>query len=82
MSFLPFYDSSSKANLVHSFGIELAPEVVQADGNVRNLAWRVCNAKRVLVCNFSLFIYIRGEANIHFSTGPLQHVEKRCHNPD
>lgn len=31
------------------FGLELAPEVVQADGNVRNLAWRICNAKRVLV---------------------------------
>ncbi|ORY18359.1 phosphatidylethanolamine N-methyltransferas-like protein [Clohesyomyces aquaticus] len=30
------------------FGIELAPEVVQADGNVRNLAWRICNAKKVL----------------------------------
>ncbi|OJJ37517.1 hypothetical protein ASPWEDRAFT_26893 [Aspergillus wentii DTO 134E9] len=30
------------------FGIELAPEVVRADGNVRNLAWRICNAKRVL----------------------------------
>ncbi|KAL8733576.1 MAG: hypothetical protein Q9166_001984 [cf. Caloplaca sp. 2 TL-2023] len=30
------------------FGIEFAPEVVQADGNVRNLAWRVCNAKKVL----------------------------------
>lgn len=31
------------------FGIEFAPEVVQADGNVRNLAWRICNAKKVLV---------------------------------
>lgn len=31
------------------FGIEFAPEVVQADGNVQNLAWRICNAKRVLV---------------------------------
>ena len=31
------------------FGIEFAPEVVQADGNVRNLAWRVCSAKQVLV---------------------------------
>lgn len=31
------------------FGIELAPEVVKADGNVRNLAWRICNAKKVLV---------------------------------
>ncbi|KAI9373660.1 phospholipid methyltransferase-domain-containing protein [Aspergillus egyptiacus] len=30
------------------FGIEFAPEVVRADGNVRNLAWRICNAKRVL----------------------------------
>ncbi|KAL8637611.1 MAG: hypothetical protein Q9228_005134 [Teloschistes exilis] len=30
------------------FGIEFAPEVVQADGNVKNLAWRVCNAKKVL----------------------------------
>ncbi|GLA32058.1 phosphatidylethanolamine N-methyltransferase [Aspergillus phoenicis ATCC 13157] len=30
------------------FGIEFAPEVVRADGTVRNLAWRICNAKRVL----------------------------------
>ncbi|KAL1999057.1 hypothetical protein VTN02DRAFT_5114 [Thermoascus thermophilus] len=30
------------------FGIEFAPEVVRADGNVRNLAWRICNAKKVL----------------------------------
>ncbi|TPX26739.1 phosphatidylethanolamine N-methyltransferase [Coccidioides immitis] len=32
----------------HMFGIEFAPEVVSADGNVRNLAWRICNAKKVL----------------------------------
>lgn len=32
------------------FGIEFAPAVVAADGNVRKLAWRVCNAKEVLVC--------------------------------
>ena len=31
------------------FGIEFAPEVVQADGNVKNLAWRICTAKKVLV---------------------------------
>jgi phosphatidylethanolamine N-methyltransferase len=31
------------------FGIELAPEVVQADGTVKNLAWRICNAKKALV---------------------------------
>jgi phosphatidylethanolamine N-methyltransferase len=31
------------------FGIEFAPEVVQADGNVRNLSWRIVNAKKVLV---------------------------------
>lgn len=30
------------------FGIEFAPEVVQADGCVRNLAWRIVNAKKVL----------------------------------
>ncbi|KAI9830618.1 MAG: hypothetical protein M1819_005428 [Sarea resinae] len=30
------------------FGIEFAPEVVRADGNVKNLAWRICNAKRAL----------------------------------
>ena len=30
------------------FGIDFAPEVVQADGNVKNMAWRVCNAKKVL----------------------------------
>jgi phosphatidylethanolamine N-methyltransferase len=31
------------------FGVDFASEVVQADGNVRRLAWRICNAKRVLV---------------------------------
>ncbi|KAG5932629.1 phosphatidylethanolamine N-methyltransferase, partial [Claviceps sorghi] len=30
------------------FGIEFAPAVVLADGNVRKLAWRICNAKEVL----------------------------------
>ena len=30
------------------FGIEFAPEVVQADGNIRHLSWRICNAKKVL----------------------------------
>ena len=30
------------------FGIEFAPEVVHADGTVKNLAWRICNAKKVL----------------------------------
>ncbi|KAK0718343.1 phospholipid methyltransferase-domain-containing protein [Lasiosphaeria miniovina] len=32
----------------HMFGIEFAPAVVPADGNVKKLAWRVCNAKQVL----------------------------------
>ncbi|KAK4983746.1 phosphatidylethanolamine N-methyltransferase [Elasticomyces elasticus] len=32
----------------HMFGIEFALEVLQADGNVRNLVWRICNAKNVL----------------------------------
>jgi phosphatidylethanolamine N-methyltransferase len=35
------------------FGIEFAPSVVLADGNVKNLAWRICNAKQVLVCHKS-----------------------------
>jgi hypothetical protein len=33
------------------FGIEFAPSVVQADGNVKKLAWRICVAKNVLVSN-------------------------------
>ncbi|KAB5576531.1 phosphatidylethanolamine N-methyltransferase [Coniochaeta sp. 2T2.1] len=32
----------------HMFGIEFAPAVVPADGNIRKLAWRICNAKQVL----------------------------------
>jgi phosphatidylethanolamine N-methyltransferase len=36
------------------FGIEFAPAVVLADGTVRNMAWRICNAKQVLVSNFAL----------------------------
>ncbi|EWC48660.1 hypothetical protein DRE_01882 [Drechslerella stenobrocha 248] len=30
------------------FGLDLAPEVVKADGTVRKLAWRIVNAKKVL----------------------------------
>ncbi|ORY62955.1 phosphatidylethanolamine N-methyltransferase [Pseudomassariella vexata] len=30
------------------FGIDFAPAVVRADGNVKNLAWRICNAKQAL----------------------------------
>lgn len=33
----------------HMFGVEFAPAVVPADGNVKKLAWRVCSAKEVLV---------------------------------
>ncbi|SLM34003.1 phosphatidylethanolamine n-methyltransferase [Lasallia pustulata] len=40
------------------FGIEFAPGVVQADGNVRNLAWRICNAKKVLVGNCILTVHL------------------------
>lgn len=39
----------SRSNKVLRFGIEFAPAVVRADGNVRNMAWRICNAKKVLV---------------------------------
>ncbi|KAI1115338.1 phosphatidylethanolamine N-methyltransferase [Nemania sp. NC0429] len=34
------------------FGIEFAPAVVTVDGRVSNLAWRICNAKQVLVSFF------------------------------
>ncbi|TDZ40606.1 Phosphatidylethanolamine N-methyltransferase [Colletotrichum spinosum] len=30
------------------FGIEFAPAIVPADGNVKKMAWRICNAKQVL----------------------------------
>ncbi|KAK5133729.1 phosphatidylethanolamine N-methyltransferase [Meristemomyces frigidus] len=30
------------------FGVEFDPSVVRADGNVKHLAWRICNAKKVL----------------------------------
>ena len=32
----------------HMFGIELAPQVVKADGQVSNLAWRILEAQKVL----------------------------------
>ena len=39
------------------FGIEFAPEVVKADGKVANLAWRISEAKKVLVSvNHTLFL--------------------------
>lgn len=36
------------------FGVEFAPEVVQADGKVSNLAWRIWEAKKVLVSHFPM----------------------------
>lgn len=38
------------------FGIEFAPAVVLADGNVKRLAWRICNAKEVLVSSIQLYV--------------------------
>lgn len=38
----------------HMFGVEFAPAVVPADGNVVKLAWRICSAKEVLVSLFCL----------------------------
>jgi phosphatidylethanolamine N-methyltransferase len=40
------------------FGIEFAPEVVKADGNIRNLAWRIWEAKKVLVSPVSVYLSI------------------------
>ena len=53
------------------FGIEFAPEVVQADGNARNLAWRICNAKKILVC---ATLSLATQTMLTPSSGPLQHV--------
>ena len=35
--------------VLHKFGVEFDSEVVKMDGTVRNLAWRICTAKKVLV---------------------------------
>jgi len=41
------------------FGIDFAAEVVKTDGNVRNLAWRICNAKQVLVSSETFIFDLR-----------------------
>jgi phosphatidylethanolamine N-methyltransferase len=48
--------------VLQMFGIEFAPGVVAADGNVKNLAWRICNAKKVLVSHniFQLYVTFLG----------------------
>lgn len=51
--------------ILSRFGIEFAPEVVRADGTVRNLAWRICNAKRVLV-SIVPFLFFQGEGLIGY----------------
>jgi phosphatidylethanolamine N-methyltransferase len=43
----------------HMFGVEFAPAVVPADGNVKKLAWRICSAKEVLVSVFCFRCYRR-----------------------
>ncbi|KAI0409038.1 phosphatidylethanolamine N-methyltransferase [Xylaria palmicola] len=40
------------------FGIEFAPAVVHADGSIRNLGWRICNAKQVLVSFIFFFLLL------------------------
>ncbi|KAF1993591.1 phosphatidylethanolamine N-methyltransferas-like protein [Amniculicola lignicola CBS 123094] len=61
------------------FGVEFAPEVVQADGNVKNLAWRICNAKKVLVCLCSTYFLPTNFPDIILIsiTGPIQHVPQQ-----
>jgi len=56
------------------FGIEFAPAVVPADGNVKKLAWRIFNAKQVLVSlGVNLSRGIMEETNGPF-LGTVQHV--------
>lgn len=60
------------------FGIEFAPAVVAADGNVRKLAWRISNAKEVLV---SLACRPRrSEQELTLHIGTLQHVKVKRYN--
>jgi phosphatidylethanolamine N-methyltransferase len=57
----------------HMFGIEFAPGVVPADGSVEKLAWRICNAKQVLVSflRWSIACRLKSDSGI---IGTLQHV--------
>ena len=48
----------------HMFGIEFAPAVVPADGSVKKLAWRICNAKQVLVSDDLFVILMKLIANM------------------
>jgi len=45
------------------FGVEFAPEVVKADGKVENLAWRIWEAKKVLVSCPRLYCPAAGQTN-------------------
>jgi phosphatidylethanolamine N-methyltransferase len=72
------------------FGIEFAAAVVPADGNVRKLAWRICNAKQVLVSyshhsssssfpflssNLRVLMCANTDITLHrMCTGTVQHV--------
>jgi phosphatidylethanolamine N-methyltransferase len=49
----------------HMFGIEFASQVVPADGNVRKLAWRICNAKSVLVSSLAPYVWEAAELTVH-----------------
>jgi hypothetical protein len=71
---VPFGESANGGN---RFGIELAPEVVQADGNVKNLAWRICNAKKVLVCYHLVLLLCR--FFLCTSTNPANDLLRRLH---
>jgi phosphatidylethanolamine N-methyltransferase len=62
------------------FGVEFAPEVVQADGKVSNLAWRIWEAKKVLVSYLRtltahLWRMVKASANVSPGLGPIQYVE-------
>jgi hypothetical protein len=59
----------------------LAAEVVKADGNVRNLAWRICNAKKVLVSiNQPAELGRWTKAKLVDDAGSLQHVKIQWHD--
>lgn len=56
------------------FGIEFASVVVPADGNVRNMAWRICNAKQVLVSDIPTLYKWKRFGKLTCSLGTLHYV--------
>lgn len=65
----------------HMFGIELAPKVVLADGNVRKLAWRIYVAKQALVGAILLSLIILFAMIVSSVNNPIIRHHTVCLTP-